>query len=60
MPNLRIFLSWSPTKTDNKEIKKFKSGPLNDKPKKMGEKLHLQNLEEENCKIALDILTLVR
>ena len=59
MPQLRTFLSWCSSR-ENKEIRKSKSGPIKDKTKKSGgEKLHLQNLEEENCNLALDILARV-
>ena len=60
MPQLRTFLSWRSSRVENKEIRKSKSGPIKDKTKKSGgEKLHLQNLEEENCNLALDILARV-
>ena len=60
MPQLRTFLSWRSSRVENKEIRKSKSGPIKDKTKKSGgEKLHLQNLEEENCNFALDFLARV-
>jgi DNA-dependent protein kinase catalytic subunit len=60
MPRLRTFLSWRPSRSENKEIKKYKSRPIKDKAKRSGgEKLYLRNLEEENCKFSLDILSQV-
>ena len=61
LPNLGTFLSYQPAGADNVDVKQRRGGPVNIRKKKRKEadSLNTKNYEEDNCRIALSILSMV-